>query len=858
MEIIPGFFMPLWSIITAISAVSAIIILIILRIFLNISFLRFCDRAFNDREAMEIFKKKYSGSKLLKRSRFIEKSAEKNGKGFIVDIGIDKLWEQQFLNYKKTGYLKKFIKYFPEKGLFFCIIAGQNKSSYQKIFQNMVSQNNDANLLKKIGAAGDGTDFDGKYTASMLEDRFQEIIELTGEAEWPVRFFAVKLLIYINKPRALRSVWEAFSDSSKKIRETVAAEFNPEDRKKLGSTLKELLLDDPCFEVRRAARLRLDKEFPELYRMDTASLAKPRLIHLLGHLHDNSDEDQNTALKFLLSEDLEVRLQAALYLQRQKVLNRIFTETKAGDRTEFERSLNLLTCACEVNCTSFLNELDHTDNPASVQLAAELLRTNSSKEYIDKLALKIFNPSTRTSMREHFDEIYKKTIESISLRGTDKALQMLNQELLSKADDGTTLDILLPLLPERGEYIFIPSLLSFLKSDDCPRPELLRKTIERFPPCMYIEELVSLLRNAGSTSHSVRKEAFKILGELKMACCLQIILENLNLLSPAERKDFASLMSVFDQEAFEDRVSGLLNSVDSTVKAALISALPSTGIKRFITEIKDSSKDPDPDVRAAGIWALAGYGEIKLLSQMTSMLRDPVERVRRETAEVIASYGTPAALLELEKIIEDENEVMPVKAAAIYGLGHSPRVESIAILVDILQNDELRQEAVQALSLKKSLNELKALIELFKDSPPQLREYIAEVFKMMGKSIEPAVITLLSEDISSLREIIAEILHKTGFIETTVRKLRHRNSLVRKNAATVLSMIQTREAFKGIVLAARDPDQDVRVEVLKAIEKLNSPDGVPILNELKEDPDRRVRKFTLWAMERIDAKNLNE
>ena len=858
MEIIPGFIMPFWSIITVISAAAGLIILGIVRAFLNLNFLKICDRAAGDPFALAEFCEKYQGPRLLKKSRLIEKAAEKNGREFISETGIDKLWEHQFLNRKKTGYLRKFIKYYPEKGLFFCILAGENRNSYQKIFTGTMAGNSDANLLKKIGAAGGGTDFNGSYAAQLLGEHFQEIIELTGESEWPVRFFAIKILINIDTPRAVRAAWEAFSDSATKIRETVAAEFRPADDSKLGDRLLQLLLGDPAFRVRRAARLRLDADYPEIYRIDKSKLKKSQLIHLLGHLHDDSDEDENTALEYLLSEDLEIRLQAALYLQKRKVLHRVFKNTEPGDRASFDRNLGLLTKACEVNCTSFFNELEFIENPASLELAAELLRENGGKEIIEKLAAKVFTPALRDSDREHYDEIYRKAAICISERGTDKALRALNQELQRKADDAGTMEVLLPLLPERGEEIFIPSLLSFLKRGTFPCPGLLRETIERFPPALYIEELISLLRDSAGTEHGVRKEAFKILGELKIPCCMQLILENLSLLTPPERKEFASLMTVYDQDAFESRVIGMLGTSDAVIKAALISALPETGIKKFIEYIKDSARDPDPEVRTAGIWALAGYGETKTLSQMTSMLRDPVERVRRESAEVIASYGTPAALEQLGKLLTDENEVLPVKKAAIYGLGNSGRDESIKILVDSLSDDELRSDTIAALALKQSKPELKQMAELFKDAAPQLREHIAAAFKAMGESCEPAVTSLLSEDISSLREVLAEILHKTGFIDMTIRKLRHRKPAVRKNAAALLALLQTKEAFKGIVLAARDPDQEVRVEVLRALERLNTPEGEPILSELKNDPDRRVRKFTLWAMERLEAKNLNE
>ena len=65
--------------------------------------------------------------RLLRRSRLIEKAAERNGIELISAVGLDVIWEKQFLVYRKTKYLRKFVKYFQEKGLFFCILGGKNK-----------------------------------------------------------------------------------------------------------------------------------------------------------------------------------------------------------------------------------------------------------------------------------------------------------------------------------------------------------------------------------------------------------------------------------------------------------------------------------------------------------------------------------------------------------------------------------------------------------------------------------------------------------------------------------------------------------------------------------------------------------
>jgi HEAT repeat protein len=69
----------------------------------------------------------------------------------------------------------------------------------------------------------------------------------------------------------------------------------------------------------------------------------------------------------------------------------------------------------------------------------------------------------------------------------------------------------------------------------------------------------------------------------------------------------------------------------------------------------------------------------------------------------------------------------------------------------------------------------------------------------------------------------------------------------------MLSLLDTLPAFRGLVLAAKDPDQEVRVCVVKALERLNNSQSHEILDNLKKDPDNRIRKYTYWALERLDS-----
>ena len=71
-----------------------------------------------------------------------------------------------------------------------------------------------------------------------------------------------------------------------------------------------------------------------------------------------------------------------------------------------------------------------------------------------------------------------------------------------------------------------------------------------------------------------------------------------------------------------------------------------------------------------------------------------------------------------------------------------------------------------------------------------------------------------------------------------------------------MARVGSRSAFRGIVLAARDPDEQVRVQVIKALEKLATAEGKELLEDLQNDPDRKVRTYTAWAMERLEAKSI--
>jgi HEAT repeat protein len=341
---------------------------------------------------------------------------------------------------------------------------------------------------------------------------------------------------------------------------------------------------------------------------------------------------------------------------------------------------------------------------------------------------------------------------------------------------------------------------------------------------------------------------------MKLPFCLQKILESLPALKPEEIEEFGRLIADYPREMFESKSRLLLASPDARVRASLITILPIVKNESFMKEVRSSLKDVDPDVRVAAIKALLGFGEIKLLNQETSMLRDPVERVRLATAEVIAQHGNAAAMEILKNITVDPNETDVVKIGVITGVGQAANAEGITILVDVLDSvNELREYAEKALSMRIAKRDITRLIEIFKDAEPPLREKLIPVFKAQGSNAEPQIVEILKDEVASIKPYFVSILEETGYIGMIIRRLSNKNVDIRRDAACLLSLMDALSAYRGLILAAKDPDQEVRVCVVKALEKVKNSQSRVILEKLKEDPDSRIRKYTYWALERLDS-----
>ncbi len=793
---------------------------------------------------------------VLRRSPLLARLARRTDAPIVSILGVDRLWSARLQAKERAADFHRVIEFGADRGLFSCFLVALRNKRRAKELRAYLAEHSDFLVLRKLSMSGRGESFSGRSARDFFAERLDEIRELAGDPEWPGRYFAVKILVHDDDERSDRAVTEAFDDPHALVRRTVAEEAVPRDSHAFYERLRTLYLDDPVYEVRAAAIGRIRSDFGEFHTIDVSSLDPEQALHAVQLFAESSEDDQNAAIGLLSGKSVEQRLVAARFLVRARVLHGMLARADFGDRADMERTRDLLGNAMSVNVTGFLSVLSENPSPATLMIGAQLLREHGDPSLIRELAERVLRIQERVI--PGFTDLYAATVQCISSRGDEATLNMLSREIPRRVASPDLLEIALEAVPSGRDLVFRDALYAALIDPAFPARDALRRALLRLDPPDTLSRCLDIVAsNRGRYPHRVRIDALKVLGELKLAYALQDVLENLSILPADEAREFARDLSQYSEKDLERKVRYLLDGVDGAVRAAIIAALPSTGKKTFLPQIKSALRDADPDVRIAATWALVDYEETRALGQAVDMLRDPVERVRTSVARALSAGGGPSVLKSLAATLEDPSEVDSVKLAVIDGLGAARSADAVDALVAVIERgDELRDATIAALGTKRDKTSIARLIERFKDAAPDVRSAIADAFTAMGTDAEPSIREVLEEGIESLKPFLVEILESTGYVDSRIRRLKHRDPTIRREAASFLSLVGSPAAFRGIVLAARDPDADVRVEVTKALEALASGEGTDLLHDLEQDPDRRIRKYTHWALERVRAKSL--
>jgi len=768
-------------------------------------------------------------------------------------------WMEAVKTRHSRGAAAMILEFAPDQGLFECFVAALSTKSIAGDLIDWMKKQGDAFTLRKIALSGPGRDFDGEAGLRLLRDRMDEVREMLGDPEWASRAMAVRILSHDSDERSKKGLTDSLSDPHPLVRTLALQAPLMGDRLAFYAEAYNLFIRDSSQEVRRAAKARIMAEFPDLYAPDIGKLCPEETIHVIELLDPTSGKDEEIAFRFLESGDPEQQLAAAEHLETRGSLRPLLETATSGDNKEFERRIALLVTATSYQVYGFLSAVESIESDGAFEAAARVLAQGGDRKLVAILARRWFARMGDSPFHQERIRVYRFVLDAIRSRGDDQACAVLAAELAARRNEPElTAALLHACAGIQHDCIFNTLVELFFDPGFSMRDEL-RAAIVGQKPELVVPFALSLFRaDRADTPRILRRDALILAGELKLSWALQRIMESLPTLDSDEIASLAPIVIGADAKAFKSKARFILDGVDAPSRAAILAALPSTGDRSFMGDVKKGLGDADPEVRSAAIRALAAFQEDKALtSGGMDLLRDPVERVRIAAVAALAEAGGPTVVKKLSDVLDDANEMDEVKASLIRGLGLASNQASLDLLLDELgTRDHWAEQLGIALSARSSAKDLTRILERFKDATGELKTRMAQSVRTMGKKGEEALVELLREEIASLKPFIVEALESLGYVEARIRELKHRDPAVRRDAATALSLVGSRAAYRGIVLAARDPDTAVRVAVTRALERLAGPEGQEMLADLEHDPDARVRKYVLWAMERVKAKAL--
>ena len=783
----------------------------------------------------------FSPSYVKSRHNFLVTLARKEKRAdILIHTGLSTIWLDEYKRRQSEKRLKLILEFIPEEGLFFVLQASLRKPRCLGLIMEAIRTHG----IRCLAGSCKGEDFHGNR--DILIEYMDEIRELSGDPEWNVRYFAMKVLLEDDSERSHRSLTAMMHDSHPLIRRTIILQLMAFDD--WYSQLETALLHDPSFEVREAAWKRIHTDFPDGYGINYSDLNDVECAHIMDFLDPGKKEHINMAIQLLGSKNLELRHPAALFLEKQGWLQKTLSDAELSDEDDFQRRLRLLSAAVEVYVSGFLHTA--VDDSGSIYLALKLLETTGDRVFISYLAERALNSP-------HEEQVWKQAVLILNARQSDSGIALLLKELDRRRHDEKKITFLLEHLRVHDDKRISDMLMDFLVDPDFQAQESLVKAFSALDIGAVIADLRHILQSGRKAyTHDIRITALRIIASYKLPYLMQLVLEQLPTLSIDESREFTQLLKSYGGKVFSQRVDGLLKQQDGKIRAMLIASIPLDEKKRVAGDIKAAVNDADSDVRIAAVTALAEMSE----GGYMDLLRDPVARVREAAAHATGSYGAKEDLHSLHLIIRDEYEELTVKTAAVRGIAVSPHPEAVHILVDILDTlsvtDSLYREVQKGLD--KGREGLKLIMEEMKEAEVSLRNKLVEACISMGEEAEQSLRELLEDEPGSLKPYIAEILEASGYVDTVIRRLSHRSSDVRRDAAKFLTLMDTTAGYRGLVQAARDPDEDVRVMVTKSLERLATKKGKKILTELQADPNRRVRRYTHWALERLAARAIDD
>jgi HEAT repeat protein len=695
---------------------------------------------------------------------------------------------------------------------------------------------------------------------------------LEEQSQHPARAWAANILGEVRATRAFPALVRALDDLDDEVRAKAAAALGKLGDHRAVTYLLDHLLTDPAPFVRARIAGALG-QFNDTEVIDTLvrALGDPawwvrmRSVEALEQIGPVSEGPLMLALD---DTDPEIRIRAAVALERLGVPNRIISQIESG--TASGEAIEILTKFGLAGARELLAEqLAHRSAFVRATVISAIVQAGRRDLSIELIHTAVHDPDPeiRAAAYDALRTLGVKDAVASALDGLGDEDQHVRTAAMRLIGELGEAEVASMIRPRTGDFepmvrAAAARALGQIQARDA-QPELARLLRDPAPEVRAaaadgvadgggtwaVPELLKLL--ADSDPHA-RRSAAHALGRVGGSSILPSLVRAFQTGSADLREVIADSVARIDLPTLPSLLDILMESRDLQARLAtvrILSRIQSPGSGGMLELMW---RDTDPGVRSLAVDALVQVGDEKSAQLLQEGLRDPDEEVRAKSVEALTRFGTAGAgpgILELLRT--DPSPRVRERAALATGLLRVPGGD--AVLLQACRPEEpVNVRAASALG-----------IGAFDQA-----SIVAQVLQMV--------------DDDAVREFLRDRLqHDPGFRQIRQRlkeaqqvELRALGSLNREQMEASLvegmrGVLDPRErirlvaaihAFRGersrraLVYAVRsDPSPDVRAAALAAVADLLDPDELFLsARRAVTDPHPAVRRVAVTLFARMD------
>ena len=705
------------------------------------------------------------------------------------------------------------------------------------------------------------------------------------------RYWAARILGASTDTQTAVPLIAALRDRNEKVRAEAARSLGRLKARQAIHPLTETLLRDPRAPVREEAARALgeigDERALEALKQALGELPYEVRAGALAAMERMGDEAVPLFIQALDEDDERTRTHAATALERNGYVTRLIERLAEDPGKTSGPSFRLLLKVARTGVVeSLIQALSHPDLRVRVRVC-QLLGEARSRTASD--------PLSDTARNDSEWAVRARALEAL-IRIGDEQTQALWLDHLREEDEdvrecilesmrGLSPPVLQTMLPDLMPYLHDPNLkirtlmvtlIGSVRSEQAVR--VLIESLEdsaadvraqaasmlgRFSQKDAVRALEERLEDPESL---VRGTAVRALGKIKDSTSITALAQAFEDADDSYRDDIARALAAMKQDDMLALMDLLMGLRSAEARAGVAWALGLKRDKRALRLLEAFLKDEEPLVRSSAARALGEFASPETGALLLPFLEDPDARVRAATVASLGRCEDAELANPLVPLLDDPDIAVGRQAALAIGqLGHpvgitfvqrfharavDPIAQAAALIGLALLGDQTGLETIlEGLQDRRLAQPLRDLIRtctqqtqqrffsllaldptlFWLEDPEEFRSRVVEHYVgLLRSSRQPSARVRAMQAVALFAESRC-----TPILETSLT--RDPNATVRAQALASLGrFLEVPELLHRLVVAMRDPADEVRLQAAHTLEGLNPHDVGPYREQLVE------------------------